>query len=264
MSRGLPIPVPGRRIWHSTRPRARVVGLLGLALACFSGSALAALPPAASPVPATADLEIAAASVTYLPELDLLAFKVDVAGEAGATTAMAIGTVDGAPVLGYVIPTSLPPEAVGFAVGEGIVALAVTAHPDFDDTPFWDENFDDDYSNDGAEWHAHWVVVGPDDRVPGGLAVLAADGAEAVLPPTSPGLPIALDSPGFPVRLDGSSITVAVPVARIRGERDFTFDAASVYLEVNTDDAAFPFLGVYDVYGVLSGDLSLPYQVTTD
>lgn len=258
-------PGSGERFWRSARPKARVVGLLGLALACFSGSALAFAPlPTASPPPPSADLEIVAASVTYVSELDLLTFNLDVAGEAGATTVAATGAVDGAPVLGYVIPTSLPPEAVGFAAGEGIVALAVTAHPDFDDTPFWDENFDHDYTNDGAEWHSHWVVVGPDDRVPGGLAVLAADGADATLPPTNPGLPIALDSPGFPVRLDDATITVSVPVARIRGERDFTFDAASVYLSVNTEDSAQPFLGVYDVYGVLSGDLSLPYPVTTN
>lgn len=257
--------ISGTSRWHRTGRQARMVGIFGLALACFSGSALAfAMPRSVAPPPASADLEVVAASVNYLPNLDLLTFQIDVAGEAGATVATASGAVDGAPVLGYVVPTSLPPEAVGFAKGEGIVSLAVTAHPDFDDTPFWDENFDHDYTNDGAKWHTHWVLVGPDDRVPGGLAVLAADGADAVLPPTNPGLPIALDSPGFPVRLDGKTLTVSVPVARIRGERDFTFDAASVYLEVNTEDTARPFLGVYDVYGVLSGDLSLPYAVTTD
>lgn len=263
MVRGLSNPGPSP--WRGMRQRARMVGIFGLALACFSGSALAfATPPSLAPPPASADLEIVDASVAWLQELDLLTFTLDVAGDAGATTVTAHGAVDGAPVLGYVVPTSLPPEAVGFAAGEGIVALAITAHPDFDDTPFWDENFDHDYTNDGAEWHTHWVLVGPDDRVPGGLAVLAADGADAIVPPTNPGLPIALDSPGFPVRLDGATMTVAVPVARIRGERDFTFDAASVYLEVNTEDTSRPFLGVYDVYGVLSGDLSLPYAVTTD
>jgi hypothetical protein len=40
----------------------------------------------------------------------------------------------------------------------GILALAVTAHPDFDDTPLFDENADGDPANDGKSWHSHWVV----------------------------------------------------------------------------------------------------------
>ncbi len=30
---------------------------------------------------------------------------------------------------------------------------------------------------------------------------------------------------------------------------------------MNTSDEGRPMLGVYDVYGILSGDLSLPYEV---
>jgi hypothetical protein len=45
---------------------------------------------------------------------------------------------------------------------------------------------------------------------------------------------------------------------------EFGFDAVSAYLQVNASDDARPMLGVYDVYGVLSGDLSLPYTVETD
>jgi len=35
----------------------------------------------------------------------------------------------------------------------------------------------------------------------------------------------------------------------------------TAYMEVNTSDDARPMLGVYEVYDVLSGDLSLPYGV---
>ncbi|MEZ4900233.1 MAG: hypothetical protein R2806_25570 [Saprospiraceae bacterium] len=45
------------------------------------------------------------------------------------------GQLDGAPVLGYVFPTTLSPTAVGFDQTSGILALALTSHPDFDDTP---------------------------------------------------------------------------------------------------------------------------------
>ena len=55
--------------------------------------------------------------------------------------------------MGYVFPTSLKSEDVGFGQVEGIVALALTSHPDFDDTPLWDENTDGTFDNDGIIWH---------------------------------------------------------------------------------------------------------------
>lgn len=219
--------------------------------------------PGASPTTATPDLEIVEASVRYLAELDLLVFELQVAGEAGGTTPDPHGDLDGAPVLGYVVPTTLPPAAIGFTATEGTVALAVTSHPDFDDTPLWDEDRDGDFANDGESWHVHWVLLGPDDRAPGGLAVMPLSDADAgeVLPPTNPGLPIHLDSPGFSVQLDGGILRVVVPAPRVGNETDFSFDGVTAFMIVNTSDESRPILGVYDVYGVLSGDLSLPYEV---
>ena len=220
-------------------------------------------PAPASPTARTPDLEITDASVRHDTELDLLVFELHVAGEAGATTPEAGGSFDGAPVLGYVVPTTLPPTAVGFQTGEGTVALAITSHPDFDDTPLWDESADGDYANDGGLWHAHWTLLGEDERVPGGLAVLEVLDIERaeVLPPTNADVPLYLDSPGFPVALAADTLRVVVPVPRIAGETDFNFDAATAFLTVNTSDPARPTLGVYDVYGILSGDLSMPYEV---
>jgi hypothetical protein len=257
------------------RRRGRRIGIAGaaiagaLALATAAAQTPAATPSAgvpAAPTAGTADLEITDAGVRHLQDLGLLVFELDVAGEAGATLPEAHGALDGAPVLGYVVPTNLAPEAVGFHRDEGIVALAVTVHPDFDDTPLWDESADGDYANDGELWHSHWVLVGQDERVPGGLAVLEVADADVaqVLPPTAPGLPLYLDSPGFPVQLDAAAVRVVVPAPRIAADPDFAFDAASAYLQVNTSDPARPMLGVYDVYGVLSGDLNLPFQVTPE
>ncbi|MDT8340945.1 MAG: hypothetical protein RQ751_05485 [Longimicrobiales bacterium] len=231
-----------------------------LALSLTLSDAASAQGPV-TPTPATADLDITAARVEYLPDLQLLVFQQDVAGSAGATVPAARGRMDGAPVLGYVFPTTLRPENVGFAPGEGVVALAATAHPDFDDTPLWDENGDGDYGNDGVRFHTHWVVLAPDARVPGGLAVKETRRIEQDLPPTSPGMPMYLDSPGFSVVLDGATLRVIVPVDRVAGRRDFTFDAVTAYMEVNTSDPDRPLLGVYEVYEVLSGDLSLPFTV---
>jgi hypothetical protein len=112
----------------------------------------------------------------------------------------------------------------------GALALTVTAHPDFDDTPLWDDNRDGDYNNDGRLWHAHWVEVGPDERVPSKLAVFAVakELATEVLPPAEP---------------------------------TFKFDAVTAYLQVKASDPQRPMLGVSDVYVILSGDISLPFSV---
>ncbi|QTF94268.1 hypothetical protein [Halomonas sp. BM-2019] len=172
--------------------------------------------------------------------------------------------MDGAPVLGYVFPTDLPPTAVGFGEVAGILALAATSHPDFDDTPLWDESMDGRYDNDGGVWHTHWVVLTEDDRVPGGFSVVEIGEEDApILPPTHPGMPLYLDSPGHAVITQGDALRILVPAYRVKGQRDFRFDALTAYLEVNTSDPQRPTLGVYRVYDVASGDLSLPYEVVT-
>ncbi|NEQ51646.1 MAG: hypothetical protein F6K11_16155, partial [Leptolyngbya sp. SIO3F4] len=208
-------------------------------------------------------LEIQATKVDYLAELDLLVFEQQLNGDAGSTLPQAAGQLDGAPVLGYVFPTSLTPQDIGFSTTEGIVALAATSHPDFDDTPLWDENNDRDYANDGVIWHTHWVVLGPDDRVPGGLSVLEFAQADqsVVLPPTNPGMPMYMDSPGFSVVTDQNKLRVLVPAQRVNHVTAFNFDGVTAYMEVNTSDPNRPLLGVYEVYSVASGDLSLPYTV---
>lgn len=216
------------------------------------------------------DFDLTAAAVTYLSDLDLLVFEQRVAGTAGRTTPARNGGLDGAPVLGYVFPTNLKPDDVGFSATEGVLALAVAAHPDFDDTPLWDENNDGNYGNDGVRWHTHWVVLVKDTRVPGGLSVKEFRKADAVvLPPTNPGMDMFMDSPGFSVLTRGNTLKAVVPAQRINGRADFKFDAVTAYMEVSAPTGGHepgqgkPMLGVYDVFEVLSGDLSLPYTVVT-
>lgn len=215
------------------------------------------------PIAPSPALTVRSASVRYLPEQALLVFEQRLDGTAGSTVPQPVGHLDGAPVLGYVFPTTLKPGDVGFGDIEGIVALAITSHPDFDDTPLWDENNDRDYANDGVVWHSHWVVLRADGRVPGGLSVQEFDPADAtvVLPPTSPGLPMYMDSPGFAVIVEANRLRVLVPTQRVNHVTSFSFDAVTAYLEVNTTAADRPMLGVYQVYSVASGDLSLPYSV---
>jgi len=209
------------------------------------------------------NVQITEASARYDSTIDSLILEMSVEGEAGATAPVPAGQLDGAPVLGYVFPTTLKATDVGFSEAEGIVALALTSHPDFDDTPLWDENLDRDYDNDGVVWHPHWVVLVEDDRVEGGLAVKQFEkGDESVtLPPTAPGMPMFMDSPGFTVVTSGDTIRVIVPADRLNRQKAFKFDAVAAFMRVNTSDKALPMLGVYKVYSVGSGDLSLPYTV---
>lgn len=201
--------------------------------------------------------------VTNHTDLDALVWEITVAGSAGATTPIPKGKMDGAPVLGYVFPTSLKSTDVGFSETEGIVALALTSHPDFDDTPLWDENNDGIYSNDGIKWHPHWVVLVEDKRVEGGLAVkeFKKEDSSVTLPPTNPGMPMFMDSPGYGVKTDANTIKVIVPAYRVRNKTNFMYDGVAAYMQVNTENKNKPMLGVYKVYSVASGNLSLPYTV---
>ncbi|WP_436514573.1 hypothetical protein [Ekhidna sp. To15] len=211
----------------------------------------------------TDDLKITKARVIYDRSLEHMVFTITVKGAAGLSKPTAFGQLDGAPVLGYVFPTSLKAIDVGFSETEGIVALALTSHPDFDDTPLWDEDYDRNYANDGIIWHPHWVVLTEDKRVAGGLAVKQFDPEkdEVTLPPTNPGMPMYMDSPGFHVVTQGNQIKVVVPAYRVSGKIDFKFDGVAAYMQVNTSKEDLPMLGVYAVYSVASGDLSLPYAV---
>lgn len=214
------------------------------------------------------DFKLTGAEVNYNPQIDALIFEMHVAGQAGKTTPKPIGSMNGAPVLAYVFPTSLKSQDVGFSATEGVVALALTSHPDMDDTPLWDENNDGKFDNDGLVWHPHWVVLTKDERVAGGLSVKAIKSGEQVtLPKTAPGVPLFFDSPGFNVVTSGKSIRVVVPAYRVHNKVDFKFDAVTCHLQMSHADGHQhsandkPMLGVYAVYGVLSGNLSLPYSV---
>ncbi len=232
--------------------------MLLLLIAVIARGVVQAQTPSAS---STADdnLAIVGAHVVIDEELEQVIFRQTVKGNAGGTVPEATGALDGATVIGYVFPTTLQPGDVGFKGAEGIVALAVTSHPDFDDTPLWDENGDGNYANDGAHYHSHWVLLGKDERAPAGLAVVAVSGdVAAALPPTNPGLPIYLDSPGFPVVLRGQDVIVAVPASRIHGQTTFRFDAVTASMRVAPSDPSQPLLGVTEVHSVWSGDLSLP------
>lgn len=211
---------------------------------------------------ATKNFVLKGGKVSYNADLDLLIFEFTVEGVAGKTVPRASGSMDKAPVLAYVFPTTLKSDDVGFSETVGIVALAVTTHPDFDDSPVFDENNDGIYNNDGLTFHTHWVVLVQDERIPAKLAVKEfTHGDKNFTPPTSPGMHMFMDSPGYSVVLKGNIGRVLVPSQRVNFKTQFNYDVVTSYLEVNTSDKSRPMLGVYQVYSVLSGNLSLPYTV---
>ncbi|MFV2052343.1 hypothetical protein [Aliiroseovarius sp. YM-037] len=186
-------------------------------------------------------------------------FHMTTNGVAGAETPDPTGAVGGAPVQSYVWPTSLDPSAVGFEGETGILALAATSHPDFDDTPLVDEDRDGDPSNDGLIWHSHWVVLTPTEACgDGALAVRdIPEGETPRMPATWPGLPIFLDSPGFTPLFDGPEISVTVGFSSNVALEGVGYDGVTAALRVNANIHA-PLLCVTDVFDVASGDLSLP------
>lgn len=189
-------------------------------------------------------------------------FHMAVSGKAGASRPAKSGKLAGSTVFSYVWPTSLDPSVVGFDQKSGILAFAVTAHPDFDDTPLFDENGDGKPDNDGDLWHSHWVVLQPDAAC-GKDALKVVDipaGTKPRLPKTWPGLPSLIDSPGWSPRFNKESVEVRVPFDDIGAIEAASFDGVTAALRVNAS-VHDPLLCVANVFKVASGDLSLPGRV---
>ncbi|MCU0904415.1 MAG: hypothetical protein MUE83_11140 [Tabrizicola sp.] len=229
---------------------------LALATLLVPGLAAAEIASPADPAK-VASLDILAAEVTR--DGASLTFRMTTAGTAGADQPAPVGGLAGAPVHAYVWPTSLDPATVGFEAGTGILALAATSHPDFDDTPLYDENGDGDLANDGLDWHSHWVVLTPSDACgPGALSVRdIPEGTTPQLPKTWPGLPLFIDSPEARPVFEGQDVRVTLNVPGASGA---SYDGVASALKVNANLHA-PLLCVTDIFDIASGDLSLPGRV---
>lgn len=205
----------------------------------------------------TAEFDIVHAKV--ITQGSHLVFQQAVKGKVGKKVPDTKGSLAGAEVYSYVWPTSLNSSTVGFEADQGILALALTIHPDFDDTPLYDEDNDGNKTNDGDKWHSHWVVLVPDDACGNGALKVKdiAEGTNPKLPKTWPELPIFIDSPGFDFSLAGSEVLVRVPLSAVGFSNTFSFDGVTAGLKVNQQVHA-PLLCVADVFDVASGDLSLP------
>ena len=190
---------------------------------------------------------------TIVTKGDSAIFATRVRGEAGSDKPAATGKFEGSDVFAYVWPTSLNSGEVGFDKDQGIVALAVTFHPDFDDGANGKKNRD--------VWHPHWVVLNKDDACRGGLKVTdIPEGSKPAVPPTWPGVPLLIDSPDYPVSFKGDAVETAIPLALLGGIAGASFDGVTAGLKVNGDLHA-PLLCVDAVFKVASGDLSLPGKV---
>jgi len=195
-------------------------------------------------------------------EGNVAVFHIAVSGKAGQSRPARTGKLAGSSVFSYVWPTTMDPSVAGFEQGAGILAFAVTAHPDFDDTPLYDENGDGDLKNDGDLWHSHWVVLKPDAAC-GKDALKVVDipeGARPKLPKTWPGLPLLIDSPGYSPVFKGQVLEVRVPFDDIGVLTASGFDGVSAALRVN-ESVHSPLLCVANVFKVASGNLSLPGKV---
>ncbi len=180
-------------------------------------------------------------------------FRTRVRADAGKSMPAVTGKFEGSEVYAYVWPTSLNSSEVGFEKDQGIVALAATFHPDFDDAAKGAKNRD--------RWHAHWVVLNEDKACPGGLKVkdIPAD-TKPKVPETWPGVPILIDSPDYRTMLLTDVVEVIVPMDKIGALATASFDGVTAGLKVNANLHA-PLLCVQNVFKVASGNLSLPGKV---
>ena len=184
-------------------------------------------------------------------EKNWLTFSMQVSGKAGSVKPIKTGKFAGSQVFSYVWPTKIDPAEVGFDHGAGILALAVTAHPDFDDVPV--------FNIKGAEWHSHWVVLVPDETCGKGALKVKdiPEGTKPRLPKTWPGVPILIDSPGYPPAFSGGTVSIRVPFNDVSLLAGVAFDGVTAGLQINAS-AHQPLLCVVNVFDVASGDLSLP------
>lgn len=226
--------------------------LLSAALLGLSASVLADGIKSVEKVDAIADFDIVETNVTI--ENDMAVFTSRVRGAAGVTKPVATGKFEGAEVHAYVWPTSLNSADVGFEKDRGIVALAATFHPDFDDGAKGAKN--------RAVWHAHWVVLGKHESCKGGLRVIdIPKDAKPKVPETWPGVPLLIDSPDYATELAGQTAVVRVPVSAVSAVKGASFDGVTAGLRVNAN-LHEPLLCVENVFKVASGDLSLPGKVS--
>lgn len=190
---------------------------------------------------------------TIVTRGDRAVFTTRVRGEAGKDKPDATGKFEGSSVYAYVWPTSLNSAEIGFDKDQGIVALAVTFHPDFDDAAYGGKN--------RHIWHPHWVVLAQDKACGAGLKVIdIPDGQKPKVPPTWPNVPLLIDSPDYKTTFKGDSVDVEIPLALISGIKGASFDGVTAGLKVNGNLHA-PLLCVSGVFKVASGNLSLPGKV---
>jgi hypothetical protein len=236
-------------------------GLALLAGSAMAGGAHDHSGGISAPAGDAASFDIVHARITT--EGRIATFHMAVSGQAGESRPTPTGALAGSQVFAYVWPTTLDSAVVGFDAGAGILAMVATAHPDFDDTPLYDENRDGDRGNDGDLWHSHWVVLGPDEACgAGALKVIdIPEGTTPLLPATWPGLPLLIDSPGWQPMLSAETIEIAVAFDDIGAVAGMGYDGVTAGLRVNANVHA-PLLCVTDVFDVASGDLSLPGRVT--
>jgi hypothetical protein len=242
------------RLLHQTLPFLLLAAALDAGAHATGGEAIDAAAQEPAPSPA---FDIVDTDIRYDRAQRWVEFTMRVKGEAGAERPARRGAFAGADVFSYVWPTRIDPYEAGFDHDAGTLALAVTIHPDFDDTPL--------FATTGADWHTHWVVLVPDDACgPGALKVKdIPEGSKPRLPKTWPGVPLLIDSPGYAPRFAGPTLSVRVPFDDAGRVLDQAFDGVTAGLRINAS-AHDPLLCVVDVFDVASGDLSLPGRVTPE
>lgn len=223
---------------------------LAIALAAAGLGGVAAAESIESPTNQAIEPSFDILSVEAVPMQADLSFRMTVRGEAGAQTPAAERRKARGEIYAYIWPMNVDTVKAGFPPGQGLLAIALVNHPDFDDGPALSRN--------SEGWHSHWFVLVP-DKACGSNGLKVKEMAEDTV--KGSGLPVMTSAPDFPVSHEGSMAEVRVPRALLGDMVALRFDGLTASLQMS-DAETPPFMCISQVFDVASKGLTLSGTVS--
>jgi hypothetical protein len=211
----------------------------------------------------TPPFDITKANIKINAETKQLEFSMSVTGVAGSSKPKEKDKVRSAQMAAYVWTIGVNPSVVGFEKDAGTLALAISAHPDFDDNLSGDGKGAKDVNGienaKGGIWHAHWVVLTRDNSC-GNNALKAVDiakGSTPAVPKAWSGLPILMSNVDAEPKFSLTNVSVQVPVPDVGVFKGAAYDGMTAVFRVK-EQPTRPYFCVSRVIDTVSDNLNFP------